>query len=124
MAVMAMDAATCYDRMRTCLSNICERQHGLPKTVCKAKSHKIFEILCRVRTAYGESEEYYTSVIGEDLIHGEYQGKTLLPPSWEIYKIKMLRVLDKFNPGVSISCVEGKRMVHRLKYIFVDDKDM
>ena len=68
-AAMAMDAAACYDRMLTYLSNICERRHGLPKTACKAKSQTIIVILRRVRTAYGESEDYYTSV-GEDLMHG------------------------------------------------------
>ena len=66
-AVMAMDAAACYDRMLTYLSNIFKRWHGLPKTTCKAKSQTIFEMLPRIWMAYGESEEYYTSV-GEDLI--------------------------------------------------------
>ena len=36
----------------------------------------------------------------------------------------MLRALSKFNPGVSILCVEGERTVHRLADMFVDDKDM
>ena len=80
-------------------------------------------MLRRVRTAYGESDDFYTSV-GEDLMHGECQGKTSSPPSWAIYTITMLRALAKFNPGVSISCVEGERTVHRLADMFVDDKDM
>ena len=57
-AVMAIDAAACYDRMLTYLSNICERRHGLPKTACKAKIQTIFEMLRQVQTAYGESEDY------------------------------------------------------------------
>ena len=73
--------------------------------------------------AYGESDEYYTSVV-DDLMHGECEGKTSSPPSWAIYKIIMLRAMKKFNPGISIECVEGERTVHRLADMFMDDCDM
>ena len=36
----------------------------------------------------------------------------------------MLRALGKFNPVVSISCVEGEQTVCRLTDMFVGDKDM
>ena len=32
--------------------------------------------------------------------------------------------MKKFNPGISIECVEGERTVHRLADMFVDDCDM
>ena len=80
-------------------------------------------MLRRVRKSYGESDKYYTS-FGEDTMHVECQGKTSSPPSWVIYTITMLCALAKFNPSVSILCVEGKRTVHRLADMFVDDKDM
>ena len=111
--MMAMDAAACYDRIITYLSNVCERRHGLPKNACVAKGNKVFQMLCKVRTAYGESDAFYTSV-GDNLMHGECQGKTSSPPSWAIYTIGMLRDLGKFNPGVNIKCVEGIHTIHRL----------
>ena len=61
-AMMAMDAAACYDRIITYLSNVCERRHGLPKKACVAKGKTVFEMLRKVRTAYGESDAFYTSV--------------------------------------------------------------
>ena len=57
-------------------------------------------------------------------MHGECQGKTSSPPSWEIYTISMLRDLGKFNPGVNIKCVEGIHTIHRLADMSVDDKNM
>ena len=69
-AMMAMDAAACYNRIITYLSNVCERRHGLPKNACVAKGNTVFEMLHKVRTAYGESDAFYTSV-GDDLIYGE-----------------------------------------------------
>ena len=121
--MIEMDAAACYDRIITYLSNVCERRHGLPKNACVAKGKTVFEMLRKVRTAYGESDTFYTSV-GDDLMHGECQGKTSSPPSWAIYTISMLRVLGKFNPGVNIKCVEGIHTIHRLADMFVDNKDM
>jgi len=122
-AMMAMDAAACYDRIITALSNICERRHGLPPSACETKSKTLFGMLRHVRTAYGDSEEFYTSV-GEDLMHGECQGKTSSPPSWAIYTISLLRALGRFNPGITVSCVENELNVHRIADLFVDDKDM
>jgi hypothetical protein len=88
-AMMEMDAAECYDRIITYLSNVCERRHGLPKNACVAKGKTVFKMIRKVRTANGESYAFYTSV-GNDLVHGECQGKTSSPPSWEIYTISML----------------------------------
>ena len=66
-AMIAMDAAACYNRIITYLSNVCERQHGLPKNTYVAKGKTVFEMLRKVRTAYGESDAFYTSV-GDDLM--------------------------------------------------------
>ena len=122
-SMMAMDAAACYDRILTYLSNICERRHGLPKTACETKSKAVFGMLRKVHTTFGASDAFYTSV-ADDLIHGECQGKTSSPPSWAIYTITLLQALGKFNPGVKIACVEGITSVQRLADIFVNDKDM
>ena len=121
--MMAMDAAACYDRIITYLSNVCERRHGLPNNACVTKGNTVFEMLRKLRTDYGELDAFYTSV-GDDLMHGECQGKTSSPPSWEIYTISMLRALGKFNPGVNIKCVEGIHTIHRLADMFIDNKDM
>ena len=121
-AKIAMDAAACYDRIITYLSNICERRHRLPKNACVAKGKTVFEMIRKVRTAYRESDAFYTSV-GDNIMHGECQGKTSSPPKWEIYTISILRTLCQFNPGVNIQCVEGIHAIHRLADMFVDDKD-
>jgi hypothetical protein len=57
-------------------------------------------------------------------MHGECQGKTSSPPSWAIYTISLLRALGRFNPGITVSCVENELNVHRIADLFVDDKDM
>ena len=93
------------------------------KNACIAKGTTFFEMLRRVRTAYGESAGYYTSV-GDDLLHGECQGKTSSPPSWAIYTITLICVLAKFNPGIKVQCVEAIHIVHHLADMFVDEKDM
>ena len=122
-ALMAMDAAACYDRIITYMANINERRYGLPKEACVTKGSAIFEMKRHVRTAFGDSEGYYTST-ATDLMHGECQGKTSSPPSWALYTIPLLRALRRFNPGVSISDVERKNSVSRGADMFVDDCDM
>ena len=89
---MAMDAAACYDRILTYLSNINELRYGLPKEACIVKGSAVFEMRRNVRTAYGDSSNYYTST-DTDLMHGECQGKTSSPPSWALYMIIPLRAL-------------------------------
>ncbi len=88
-ALMAMDAAACFDRILTYLSNISERKYGLPKSACVTKSSAVFEMERRVRTAFGVSAAHYTSTV-TDLMHGECQGKTSSPPSWAILTIALL----------------------------------
>ena len=122
-ALMAMDTAACYDRIITYLSNISERRYGLPSTACKAKGGGSFNMRRHIRTAFGESAAFYTSV-GDDLMHGECQGKTSSPPSWAIYTITLLRALKRFNPGITISNVEGDSSVSRVADMFVDDCDL
>ena len=55
-AMMAMDAASCYGRIITYLLNVCERQHSLPKNACVVKGKTVFKMLRKVRTAYGKSD--------------------------------------------------------------------
>ena len=92
MALMAMDAAACYDRILTYMSSMSERRYGLPVSACRTKGAAIFEMQRHVRTAYGESSNSYTSTTN-DLMHGECQGKTSSPPSWAIYTITLLKAL-------------------------------
>ena len=80
-------------------------------------------MLRKVRTAYGASDDFHTSV-GEDLMHGECQGKKSSLRSWAIYTITLICDLGKFNKGITVSCVEGIMEVTCLDDIFVDDKDM
>ena len=47
-AMMAMDAAACYDIIITYLSNVCDRRHVLPKNACVAKGKMVFEMLHKV----------------------------------------------------------------------------
>ena len=73
-SMMAMEAAACYDIIIIYLSNVCERRHGLPKNACVAKGKTVFEMLRKVRTAYGASDAFYTSV-GDDIMHGDVKGR-------------------------------------------------
>ena len=59
-----------------------------------------------------------------DLVHGECQGKTSSPPSWAIYTIALLKALKQYNPGVSITNVEGQNKISRVADMFVDDCDL
>ena len=122
-ALMAMDAAACYDRILTYLSNISERKYGLPKSACVTKSSAVFEMERRVRTAFGVSAAHYTSTV-TDLMHGECQGKTSSPPSWAILTISLLKTLQRINPGITITNVQGNTPVSRVADMFVDDCDL
>ena len=123
MALMAMDAAACYDRILTYLSSMSERRYDIPVSACRTKGAAIFEMQRHVRTAYGESSNSYTSTTN-DLMHGECQGKTSSPPSWAIYTITLLKALKQYNPGVSITNVEGQNKISRVADMFVDDCDL
>ena len=120
---MAMDAAACYDRILTYLSNISERKYGLPKSACVTKSSAVFGMQRHVRTAYGDSKGSCSSMPG-DLLHGECQGKTSSPLSWAMLKISLLKTLRKYNPGIKIADVTNNSIVHRVADMFVDDCDL
>ena len=65
--MMAMDATSCYDRIITYLSNVCERRHGLPKNACATKGKMVLEMLHKERKDYGELDSFYT-LVGDDII--------------------------------------------------------
>ena len=52
------------------------------------------------------------------------QGKTSSQARWVIDTISLLCALGKFNPGVTVACVEGIPEVKRLADALFDDKDM
>ena len=67
----------------------------------------------KVHMEYRASYDVYT-LVSEDLMNGECQGKTLSPASWDIYTIPLLRALENYNPGMTVACVE---VIKEVKYI-------
>ena len=74
-------------------------------------------MLRKVHMEYRASDDFYT-LVGEDLMNGECQGKTLSPASWEIYTIPLLRALGNYNPGMTVACVEGIKEVKYIAAVF------
>ena len=53
-------------------------------------------------------------------------GENLISPQLGyLHNISLFHaLLGRFNPGIMVECVEGKRIVHQLADMFVDDKDI
>ena len=119
----ASDLMNCYDRMTHASGALALRTLGVPGKAVECLSNTVQGMRNHIRTAYGDSMTYYTGSIEEPL-QGGGQGNPAAPPMWTALSIIILRVLELYDPGVTIMTSISLAITIYTAIMYVDDTDM
>ncbi len=119
------DASSCYDRIVTRFALLCCRAHGVPEGPCRMTAEVLDNVIHKIKTAYGISEECYVNQ-PESPIHGVGQGSQDGPSLWGVSSSITFRGADRLSKG--LTCVNpsheipNRSITHSRKLDgFVDD---
>ncbi len=119
------DASACYDRLVTRFALLCCRAHGVPEGPCRMTAEVLDNVIHKIKTAYGISEEFYVNH-PDNPIHGVGQGSQDGPSLWGISSSISFRAADRLATG--ITCVNPtydipkRSIIHSRKLDgFIDD---
>ena len=96
------DASACYDRIVTRFALLCCRAHGVPEGPCRMTAEVLDNVIHKIKTAYGISDEFYTNH-PESPIHGVGQGSQDGPSLWGVSSSITFRAADRLSQG--LTCV-------------------
>ena len=117
------DLASCFDRMKTCISSVVAMKKGMPVTVCDARSRTVRKMTRQVRTAAGTSSVTYREETGDVPLAGEIQGKGDVMGLWTLVSDSIISVHRKLTNGVTIRHVANGTTSTRSADAYVDDTD-
>ena len=119
------DASACYDRLVTRFALLCCRAHGVPEGPCRMTAEVLDNVIHKIKTAYGISEDFYINHPANP-IHGVGQGSQDGPSLWGVSSSTSFRAADRLSTG--ITCVNPthdipKRAITHSRKLdgFIDD---
>ena len=125
LATFDNDASACYDRIVTRFALLCCRAHGVPEGPCKMTTEVLENVIHKIKTAYGISEEFYSNT-QESPIHGVGQGSQNGPSLWGVTSSITFRAADRLSKGLTYvnPCYDiPNRAISRSRKLdgFIDD---
>jgi Reverse transcriptase (RNA-dependent DNA polymerase). len=121
---IANDAKSCYDRIILMVAYLTMRNFGIPALAAKSTISTILEMQHRVRTCYGDSDEYYGGDKWETKPHGCGQGNGYGPALWACISSPLLHILRNKGYGTKIQQPITRFLIHLAAFAFVDDTDI
>ena len=119
------DASSCYDRIVTRFALLCCRAHGVPEGPCRMTAEVLDNVIHKIKTAYGISEESYVNHPNSP-IHGVGQGSQDGPSLWGVSSSITFRGADRLAHG--LTCVNPSHDIPKRSIIhsrkldgFIDD---
>ena len=119
----ANDLMANYDRMAHLPSSLALRFLGAPPTAVQCMSTTMQNMRHYIRTAYGDSDNYY----GGDPacpLQGGGQGSPAAPPMWIALTIIVLKMLSTYEPGVTVIFAISTAILTFSAILYVDDTDL
>lgn len=120
------DLASCFDRMKTCLSSITSMKKGMPRSVCLSRSTTVKNMKRQIRTAAGTTEATYQfdPETDEYELDGEIQGKGDVMCHWTNVSDSIIQTHRKHTAGVTLHHVATGDTSSRSADAYVDDTDV
>ena len=125
LVLIANDLKSCYDRIVMMIAYIILRHYGISKEAAKMVTTNMMEMKHRIRTVYGDSDEYYGGDKWKDGIkpHGNGQGNGDGPGLWDGISSECLNSLREEGYGVEMSASISRICIALVAFSFVDDTD-
>ena len=120
LATFDNDATGCFDRVPCTIAMLSSRRLGATKNMCRLQADRLSKIQHNLRTAFGTSNESYTSDSSHE-IHGQGQGSRAGPPTWVFVSSLILDGMQQLANGLHFTCPNQELHHQRTNDAFVDD---
>ena len=122
-AFIAMDLMQCFDRMAHPISSLATQRLGVPSNV----AHSMITTLCQmkhyIRTAYGDSDEWYSGSTLRPL-QGGVQGNGAAAPIFIAISCVLLNYLEGLCTGMKVRTAISLTIMVITAVMYVDDADI
>ena len=119
----ANDLMDCYDRVVHSSAALAMRRLGVNTTAIRCLLMTLQNMKNFLRTAYGDSDTYYSGDEGRPL-QGGGQGNPAVAPMWTAISIVTLTALSKYPAGVQIWSAVSLTLISFTAILFVDDTNL
>jgi hypothetical protein len=120
---MVLDAVSCYDRISPPIASLCLQRQGTPPSVISVMFTTLDEMRHYIRTAAGDSDQYYSKSTHNKKLHGILQGNGAGPMIWAMVSTPILERMRKLGFGVPIIHPLTNAAFQVTAFSFVDDSD-
>ena len=112
-----------YDRMCHSVGSLAMRSLGVPICALKCLTRTLQGMRHHIRTAYGDSDTFYS---GEPTapLQGGGQGNPAAPPMWVAITIILVKILSMYAPGVALAAPISAVVIAFTAIMYVDDTDL
>ena len=121
--ICANDAKACYDRILHFAAYTALRGAGLSPEAVKSMLEPIRRMKHQVRTAYGDSKDYYGGEDWDRSPSGICQGNGAGPAIWALVSSPLLDIVREAGYGAKLKSALGETELHLAGFAFVDDAD-
>ena len=123
MALLVLDAKSCYDRIAQPIASLALQRWGLPQTNTIVMFNTIQNKAHYIRTSYGNSS--YTYCQGDIPFHGILQGNGAGPAIWVAVSSPLLDRMRVEGCGIQIRSLHSNDASRNIVgFAFVDDCDL
>lgn len=119
----ASDLMNNYDRMSHYVGSLAMRALGVPMSAIQCLTSSIQNMQHHIRTAYGESDSFYSGS-EDNPLQGGGQGNPASPPMWTAITIIIVRILAMYTPGTNIVSSISLLTIVFTAILYVDDTDL
>ena len=122
--MISNDAKGCYDRIAHSIVTMAMRRLGASKPSMKSMITTIQLMHHHIRTAFGDSENYYGPTDDEPPPQGILQGNGAGPCGWFSICTPIVNVMKKQGFGLQTLSTITQRAITIVCFAFVDDADL
>jgi Reverse transcriptase (RNA-dependent DNA polymerase) len=122
-SLMVLDAVSCYDRISAPIASLYLRRQGAPNSIVRVMVKTLADMRHYVRTATGDSSNFYSQEQDNIQLHGILQGNGAGPMIWAMVSTPILEKMRAEGYGIPIVHPETSESFQVTAFSFVDDAD-
>jgi hypothetical protein len=123
-AVASVDADTCYDRIQHAAGSLCAQSFDVDPQAILAMLLTIQNMKYYLRTAFGDSDQFFSSISALLRYQGACQGNKGAPALWLVVSVFLVLMLHRLGHVARIRSAMSLAVFVFAGFLFVDDTDL
>jgi hypothetical protein len=123
-AIASVDAHTCYDRITHAAGSICAQSWDVDPQAIIAMLLTIQHMKYHLRTAFGNSDTFFSSIEALLRYQGACQGNKGAPAIWLVVSVFLVMMLHRLGHVARIRSAMSLATLVVAGFLFVDDTDL